>query len=123
MNDYLKAFVGVAVVMAVIDYFWLSNIGSHYMEIVRRIQGGSEVEFNLFAAAIVYIALTYLALIPKSYKEAFLVGVTAYATYDFTVMALFKKYPFYLAVSDTLWGGILFTLVFFVRQRVKWLNP
>jgi uncharacterized membrane protein len=52
-------------------------------------------------------------------QEAFLVGSATYAIYDFTVMALFKDYPLYLALGDTLWGGILFATVRYILDRFK----
>jgi uncharacterized membrane protein len=51
-------------------------------------------------------------------KEAFLTGMCVYAVYDFTVLAAFKEYPFYMAVADTIWGGVLFTLVYWIRERL-----
>jgi uncharacterized membrane protein len=50
-------------------------------------------------------------------KDAFLTGAAVYAVYDFTVMAVFKDYPLYLALGDTLWGGILFTGVRYLADK------
>ena len=70
--------------------------------------GGGQL--RLWAALVVYIALAYLLLQTKSAKEAFWTGVTVYAVYDFTLLAVFSKFPLTTALADTLWGGILFYL-------------
>ena len=71
------------------------------------------------AGLVVYPALAFLALRTQSLKDAFLTGACVYAVYDFTVLAAFNKYPLYMAVGDTLWGGILFTAVFWIREHFK----
>jgi uncharacterized membrane protein len=65
---------------------------------------------------VVYAALAYLLLKAKSAEEAFWLGASTYAVYDFTVLAVFKDYPLYLAVGDTLWGGTLFAIVYTLKS-------
>ncbi len=105
----------LAFVIILVDIPWLWGSSGWSGQMVRNIQG-SDIEFNYFAALIVYIALGYLATIPKSYQEAFLIGFSTYAVYDFTNMAILKKYDLGFALADTLWGGILFTIVFHLRK-------
>lgn len=69
------------------------------------------------AGLVVYPALAFLALRTQSLKDAFLTGACVYAVYDFTVLAAFKDYPFYMAVADTLWGGLLFTIVYYIKSK------
>jgi len=105
--------------MVVLDLPWLLLIGGDYNAAVQTIQGGRNVRMRPIAGLVVYPALAYLALKTTSLKEAFLMGASVYAVYDFTVLAVFKDYPLYLAVGDTLWGGILFSAVFLLRN---WLG-
>ena len=107
----------VALAMFLIDLPWLSLIGGQYNAIVQAIQGGRQVRMRPMAGLVVYPALAYLALKTTDYKDAFLVGSAVYAVYDFTVFAAFKEYPLYMAVADTIWGGLLFCAVFWVRQK------
>ena len=69
------------------------------------------------AGAVVYPAMAFLALKTTSLQDAFLTGLAVYAVYDFTVMAVFKDYPLYMAVADALWGAFLFTAIFWLRER------
>jgi len=109
----------LAFVMVLLDLPWLTLIGGDYNAAIQKIQGGRNVRMRPIAGVIVYPALAYLALKPMSLKEAFLMGASVYAVYDFTVLAAFKDYPLYLAVGDTIWGGLLFSAVFFLRDRFK----
>ncbi len=106
-----------ALLMVLVDIPWLSLIGGHYTDIVRVIQGGREVRMRPLAGVVVYPAMAFLALKTVSLKDAFLTGLATYAVYDFTVMAVFKEYPLYMAVADALWGAFLFMVVFWTRQK------
>ena len=53
-----------------------------------------------------------------SYKQAFLYGISIYAIYDFTNYSLFEKYDWKFAIIDTLWGGILFTIMFYIKNKI-----
>jgi uncharacterized membrane protein len=68
------------------------------------------------AGIVVYPALAYLVLQTTSLKQAFLTGLCVYAVYDFTVLAVFEKYPIWLAVADSLWGGTLFAIIYWIHQ-------
>ena len=107
----------VAFAMFLLDLPWLSVIGGNYSAIVQAIQGGREVRMRPAAGLVVYPALAFLALRTTDLKNAFLTGAAVYAVYDFTVLAAFKDYPIYMAVADTLWGGALFTAVFWLRTK------
>lgn len=109
----------VAVLLFLVDLPWLSFIGGDYSAIVRTIQGGREVRMRPMAGIVVYPAMAFLALRTKSLQDAFLTGAAVYAVYDFTVMAVFKEYPLYMAVADTLWGGFLFTAVHWIMGQIK----
>ena len=116
MNEYGR-FLILVVFLLVADLPWLSAMMGPYKAIIRSIQGGSEVRMRPLAGLVVYPALAYLSLKTTSWKDAFYTGLATYAVYDFTVFAIFEKYPLWLAFADTLWGGILFSGAWFLRQR------
>ena len=93
-----------------VDSIWLIGGSSLSSKMIQDIQG-SPITFRLVPAVIVYVALAYLVSIPKTSKEAFLLGLSTYAIYDFTNYAILKKYSLQFAVMDTVWGGILMTIV------------
>jgi len=67
----------------------------------------------------VYIALAYLVQQAHSTAEAFFLGLSVYTVYDFTNYAALSKYDPLFATADSLWGGVLFTLV---RTIAVYLN-
>jgi len=105
----------VAFAMILLDLPWLLLIFGEYTKAIQTIQGGRNVRMRPLAGIAVYPALAYLALRTTSLKEAFITGLSVYAVYDFTVLAVFKEYPLYLAVGDSLWGGVLFSAVYYLR--------
>jgi uncharacterized membrane protein len=100
----------LAILIFLVDIPWLWSVSGWSGEMIRNIQG-SALEMKIWPAAVVYLALAYLATIPRSHLEAFLMGSSIYAVYDFTNLATLKKYQLPFAIADSLWGGILFTIV------------
>jgi uncharacterized membrane protein len=44
-------------------------------------------------------------------------GAATYAVYDFTNLAIFEKYNLYLAIADTIWGGVLMATVRYLLNQ------
>jgi len=103
MNPIFKT-IGI---LFVVDMVWLLTGGIYARKMTERIQG-SPIQLRFISAALVYIFLAYLLLQTKSYKEAFMYGVSVYAVYDLTNYAIFEHYDWKFAIADSLWGGILF---------------
>ncbi len=117
MNRDLQIFGTTVLLLALVDLPWLLFIGETAQKLIFRIQG-SDLQVKFVPAFVVYIALAYLVLQTESPLEAFKMGVAVYAVYDFTNLAMFKKYTLSFAVMDTLWGGILFALVRYALNRI-----
>lgn len=45
------------------------------------------------------------------FRDSGLIGLCTYGIYNFTNFAVFERYTWKVAILDTLWGGILFTLI------------
>jgi uncharacterized membrane protein len=103
----------LAFIIFLIDIPWLWLSSSWVGKMIRDIQGSS-LEMKILPAIVVYLALAYLAMIPKTHLEAFLMGTSVYAVYDFTNLATLKDYQLPFAIADSLWGGILFTIVSYI---------
>ncbi len=108
-------FLAVCVLLVLIDIPWLMGISGSYTAAVQKIQGGGAVRMRPLAGLVVYPALAYLVLKAKTVSEAFLIGAATYAVYDFTALAAFKDYPLWIAIADSLWGGVLFSAVTWIR--------
>lgn len=75
------------------------------------------MKVRIVPALITYVFLAYLVHIPKSMAEAFLLGVAVYGVYDATNYATLTKYSPTFAVADTLWGGLLMSAAWWIRER------
>ena len=106
------------VMFVLIDSVWLLTAGQYALAMTQRTKG-SPVSINLGAALVVYVALAYLVWQVTSVQEAGLLGAAVYAVYDFTSLAILKKYELGMAVADTLWGGVLFSGVYSVLKYLK----
>ena len=104
-----------ALLALAIDIPWLYANLEWSGAVIRGIQG-SAIKLRFAPAILVYIAIAYLVLKCSSPTEAALTGMAAYAIYDFTNYSTLTNYPLAFAVSDTLWGGALFWLIFTVRS-------
>ena len=109
-------FLLIILLFVAVDSIWLIGGSSLSSRMVQDIQG-SPITIRFLPAVVVYVALAYLVSIPKTSKEAFLLGLSTYAIYDFTNYAILKKYSLQFALMDTIWGGILMTIVWNVVKK------
>ena len=107
-----------AVLLFALDVPWLYAVSGWSSSVVRGIQG-TPLEFKLWPAIPVYLALGYLLQIAKSVQMAFLMGAATYIVYDFTNLATLKKYPVEFAIADSLWGGTLFAFAFWLKGVLR----
>ncbi len=107
----------LAVLIFLVDIPWLYTVSGWSGEMIRDIQGSS-LQMKLVPAAVVYLALGYLATLSKTLLEAFGLGAATYAVYDFTNLATLKAYDPMFAIADTLWGGTLMAAVYWLRTNV-----
>ena len=117
MNGLVK-YVTTAALIAVLDLPWLYVSNTAASSMIRKIQG-TDMDLRLEPAVVVYFALAYLAQLPKTNVEAFLLGLCVYAVYDFTNLATLKGYDWRFAVADSLWGGVLFPIVHYALPVLR----
>lgn len=118
MNDVLRI-LALAAMLAVLDIPWLYIQGPWVQDFVRDIQVDRSMNVRLWGAIPVYIALAYAVTQVSSAPRAFLLGMSIYAVYDFTQIVVFDKYPIAFATLDSLWGGVLMALAWWIATRLK----
>ena len=111
-------YVFLPFLILLIDLPWLALTSGTASTMIRSIQG-SDLQIKILPSIVVYIALAYLATIPNTVKDAFLLGLCTYAVYDFTNLATLKNYSLVFALFDSLWGGILFAILFSIVRKFK----
>jgi uncharacterized membrane protein len=115
MQPLPSSLLKTALIIFLIDLFWIATGGIYARSIAERIQGEA-LEIRYIPAMVTYLLLAYMLLETKSYKQAFIYGVCIYGVYDFTTMTIFKGYDWKFAIADTLWGGMLFVFSKYMLQ-------
>jgi uncharacterized membrane protein len=119
MIKYLLA----AIIFVVLDGIYLNLVKGAFSKQIKSIQG-SDIQINYIYTAITYIFLIFglnYFIIQKnrSVKDAALLGLTIYAVYEFTNLALFKNWSIVLGIADTIWGAVLFGLTTAIVYKIS----
>ena len=126
MNLYLY-FVFILLSILILDMLWINLFFKYrFFPMIETIQK-SPVIINPSYVVAAYIILTALVfiLIPKcsSPAEAFLIGFLVYAVYDSTNLATITDWNLVNAIIDSLWGGVLFMIIYILYTKFFLLNP
>ena len=120
----MNSFIVSSILLVLIDLIYLYFIGKPVFDkTVAAIQSSSLV-VNIAPAIFTYILMVillnyFIISVNKSAFDAFIVGFCTYGIFDFTNMAIFKKYNLRTAITDTLWGAILFFSVTTITYYIK----
>jgi uncharacterized membrane protein len=103
-----------AIVLALIDSIWINYSSKWHTSIFQSISR-TEIRYRKWPVVLFYLLTAYAwyYLLYKhklSVKEAALHGLITYATYDLTMLAVFKEYPVSFAAADIAWGTAAFAL-------------
>lgn len=128
----MKAEVAAIVTLFLLDFVWLMVNAKRFDTLVKSVQG-SGLRMNYTGAILSYTSIVLLFLFvafpmartvksrSSSYSRAWIalttggvLGATSYAMLHATNMAIFKGYGGIVPILDTIWGGVLFTLVVYV---------
>ena len=122
MKSNIRMLIAAILVVAV-DSVYLKMVKGHWDKQVKAVQK-SAMQINLPGAALSYIfiifALNYFILRKNaSVSDAFLLGLAIYGIFEFTNMAIFKEWQLYTVITDTLWGGALFSIVTYLTYLLE----
>lgn len=121
MFDKIKSFLIIGIIMAILDYFYLSCISTFFKKVIYKIQG-SQLNFKYIPAIICYLFLIlsvqYFIISKKgNLFDAFILGICIYSVFELTNYATINEWPLQLVLMDTLWGGLLFSLTTFIYLK------
>ena len=118
MQNPISLFLIAAVVMAVIDLFWLGIVARKMYQ--KYIGFLLAPKTNVPAAVLFYtifiIGLVAFVIVPAldapnqlqhAVTHGLLWGLCTYATYDLTNLATVKNWPVTLTVIDLVWGSFI----------------
>tara|TARA_Y200000002_G_scaffold16458_4_gene12880 strand:+ start:8882 stop:9253 length:372 start_codon:yes stop_codon:yes gene_type:complete len=99
-------------VFLILDSIYLGITSKLFHEIVAGIQRTVMVvkPMGVIVCYIFLILGLYYFILrnKKTPVDAFLLGILIYGVYESTNYAIFKKWPDYVTILDTVWGGTLF---------------
>jgi uncharacterized membrane protein len=110
----------LSIIVLFLDSIFLYFSKNLFNKQIIQVQN-SELKLNIFGAIFAYIFIIfslYWFIIKdnKSIKDAFILGLSTYAIYEYTNYALFKNWRFETTIFDTIWGGVLFMLSTYLYQ-------
>jgi uncharacterized membrane protein len=111
-----KKILTISVVALLLDYLYLSSHQSYFNKVFRKIQG-DDIKLNLIGAGVCYLfivlSIFYFGFVKGlGLLDMFILGIFIYGIYELTNFAVFKHWPLYMVLVDTLWGGILYMSTF-----------
>jgi uncharacterized membrane protein len=123
----MNSFIISSVLLVLVDSVYLYFIGKPVFDKTVAAIQNSPLVVNIPPAIFTYILMAillnyFIISVNKSPFDAFILGFCTYGIFDFTNMAIFKKYNLRTAITDTLWGAILFFSVTWITYYVKKSN-
>ena len=117
----LSNILKLALIFTIIDAIYLFLMKNNFFKLVNKIQKSS-LHLRIFPTILCYIFLVfslYYFIVSKnaSIFDSFLLGLGIYGVYDTTNMAIFKNWDYKTVIIDTIWGGILFSLTYFIYLK------
>ena len=128
----MLAYLVCVVMFMLVDALYLYTNAKMYEKKTIAISGKSFTK-RYYSAVIVYLALAlgivFLAL-PRMRKNSLknratdailyggVFGLASYATFDFTMHFMFEDWDLGVSIMDSVWGGILCSIVAFVVSYV-----
>lgn len=116
--DILK----LSIIFTLVDSIYLYSMSNKFQYMIKNIQG-SDLKMSLLPTLLCYIFLVFLIyyfiiLKKASILDAFLLGIGVYGVYETTNLAIFKQWDPLIGIVDTFWGGILFSLSYFLYLKI-----
>ncbi len=118
MNVVIKEYALFLILLLIVDSFYLYGLKDTHNKVIQKIQK-SPLEVNLKYGSLFYLLAPFAYIyiikplasknknkikITSIAKYGAFMGLLMYGTFDITNLALFKEYPPWYALMDTLWG-------------------
>lgn len=118
----IKNILVLSIIFILVDSVYLFLMKDNFNKIVKAVQN-KNLQLNLtytLACYVFLIASIFYFIIGKnaSLQDAFFLGVFIYGVFETTNLAIFNKWDPIVAIVDTIWGGILFTLTTYIYRNI-----
>ena len=111
----LYKIVLIYILLILVDSVYILFVKNIFDNQIKLVQG-SPMKIDKLAFIICYLFITfglYYFIIKekKSIKDAFLLGISIYGVYELTNKAILNNWQWNTVLIDTVWGGVLFSIV------------
>ncbi len=133
MDIYLK-YIIICLAIIFLDIAWISLNFSTYTNSIQKIQKASlnlRYEHAIIAYLIILFSVIYIAIpftsqniknsdstiynkLLQSFMYGGAVGFSIFGIYNFTSLAIYKDLDVSIAITDTIWGTTLYTIITFI---------
>ena len=119
MQEHLKPFFILAIIILVIDLIWINYIvGDMWKKNVETVQKSPmeiRKQYALLSYVLIIFGIYYFVqmnttketYVKDSLVKGFIYGFILYGVFDFTNLAIFKEFDLKTAMIDMAWGGAL----------------
>ena len=112
-----------SILLLSIDSIYLTLIKDFFnnqIEVVQKYPLQVNIKGAILSYLFLIIGINYFIIQPqKTIYDAFILGLVIYGVYEATNYALLKKWNIHTVIIDTLWGGILFSLVTYLTYSLS----
>ena len=128
----LIAYFVIAIVLFILvdaPYLYLNN--KTYSKATLDISGQSSYTKRYYSALLVYVAISLgilVLVLPRVRTDNMIMdsilyggvfGLSSYAIFDFTMHFMFNKWSLAISIMDSVWGGILCSIVTFILVYIN----
>ena len=124
LKTYLfKNYLVISLLFVIVDSIYLSLVSGYFNNQIMLIQG-SKLVLKPFSTFLCYIFLTFgisyfILLLKFTPQQSFWLGLYVYGVYETTNHAILRNWKWSTVVMDTVWGGVLFSLVTYLHSKMK----
>ena len=108
------------VLFLIIDSIYLRITSPLFNKVVKNIQGNNinlKLDGAIYAYICIVLVFNYFIIYRKGkLLDAFMLGFLTYGIFEGTNRAIFSNWTINVMIIDSLWGGILFSLVFIIMH-------
>lgn len=118
----MRKILVTACILLLLDFLYIHFVFSHFRLQIHTVQK-SPLKLNWLGAVGSYVLLIFgvyyfIIRTRRSVLDAFLLGSTIYGVYAMTTLALLRDWWIATAVTDTLWGGILYATTTYLAYKL-----
>jgi uncharacterized membrane protein len=117
-----KKIITIMISALALDFIYFYFLKNLLLNAVKSVQK-SPIQINILYGLLCYFVLTFILyyFIIKDKRpiyDAFLLGFSTYAVYETTNAAIFTNWSKGMVLIDTIWGGILFSLITLINYKL-----